>query len=139
MMKEQCITKEKHDEMYKTNEESNERKDLSVEEDLESFIERIKTGKINYKETHYKGTILEKIDEAETFSLCLLDKEKRKKLEQKDEEFMKTFYHHESHHDFYRKKYYGDVDVPEAEWKASESNLKFAKSVCFRETYLIDA
>ena len=83
MMKEQCITKEKHDEMYKTNEESNERKDLSVEEDLESFIERIKTGKINYKETHYKGTILEKIDEAETFSLCLLDKEKRKNLNKK--------------------------------------------------------
>ena len=46
MFKIHCITKEKYEEMYKTNEESDERMNLSVGEDLESFIERIKTGKI---------------------------------------------------------------------------------------------
>jgi len=93
MKKQQCITKEKYEELYQTNEESDKRMDLSVGEDLESFIERIKTGKIN------KETIPVKGDFSKTFLLCLLVKEKRKKLEQKDEEFMKTFYHHEIHHD----------------------------------------
>ena len=40
---------------------------------------------------------------------------------------MKTFWHEEK------------ADVPEAEWKASESNQKFSKSVCYRGTYFIDA
>ena len=31
------------------------------------------------------------------------------------------------------------VDVPEAEWNASESNLKFSESYCFRLTHFIDA
>ena len=47
MSKHNCITKEKFDELYKTNEESEERTDLSVGEDLETFIGNIKTGKIN--------------------------------------------------------------------------------------------
>ena len=33
----------------------------------------------------------------------------------------------------------GEADVPEAEWISSESNLKFARSRCWRETYFIDA
>ena len=123
MNKSYCITMEKYDKMYKTNEESDKRKDLSVGEDLETFIGRIKNGEIN-KETIPKFGEWEKM-----FLLCLLDKEERKKLEQKDDDFMKTFF-------------FGDVgkaDVPEAEWKASESNMKFAQSWCFRRTYLIDA
>ena len=31
-----------------------------------------------------------------------------------------------------------EADVPEAEWKASESNLKFSESSCYRETFIID-
>ena len=34
---------------------------------------------------------------------------------------------------------FGKADVPEAEWKASESNMKFARSECIRGTYFIDA
>ena len=124
MYREHCITKEKYEEMYKTNEESDKRMDLSVGEDLESFIEKIKTEKI-------KDTIPESGDRSKSFLLCLLDKDERKKLEQKDENFRKLFESHQWGH--------REVDVSEAEWEASESNLKFAKSVCWRETYLIDA
>ena len=121
MYKFNCITKEDFEEMYKTNEESETRMDLSVEEDLETFIERIKNGKI------HKDTIPEYGERKFSFLLCLLDKEERKKLDQKDEDFMKTFNWREA------------ADVPEAEWKASESNLKFSASHGCRITYFIDA
>ena len=120
MHKRHCITKEKFEEMYKTEEESETRMDLSVGEDLETFIERIKNGEIN------KDTIPEDGEEKDLFLLCLLDKEERKKLEQKDEDFMKTFWEEEA-------------DVPEAEWNASESNLKFSRSSGVRITHFIDA
>ena len=124
MHKENCITMEKYEEMYKTNEESEKRMDLSVGEDLETFIGRIKNGEIN------KDTIPENGEYKRLFLLCLLDKEERKKLEQKDYDFMKTF------SDGYCGR---EADVPEAEWKASESNMKFARSDCWRFTYFIDA
>ena len=108
--------------MYETNEESEKRMDLSVGEDLETFIGRIKNGEIN------KDTIPEDGEYKNLFLLCLLDKEERKKLEQKDYDFMETFWWND-----------GKADVPEAEWKASESNMKFAKSKCLRTTYFIDA
>ena len=54
MYKENCITKEKYEEMYKTDEESEKRMDLSVGEDLETFIGRIKNGEIN-KDTIPEG------------------------------------------------------------------------------------
>ena len=125
MRKHKCITKEEYEELYKTNEETEERMDLSVGEDLETFIGRIKNGEIN------KYTIPKTGEEELTFLLCLLDKEERKKLEQKDEDFMETFWWHV---DFRR-----EADVPEAEWKASESNMKFARSGCSRKTYFIEA
>ena len=121
MYKEKCITKEKFEEKYKTEEKNERRIDLSVGEDLETFIERIKNGEIN------KDTIPEHGDRKYLFLLCLLDKEERKKLDQKDEDFMKKF------------TWGKDADVPEAEWNASESNLKFSKSECYRRTHFIDA
>ena len=123
MHREKCITKERCEEMYKTNEESEKRMDLSVGEDLETFIEKIKNGEIN------KVTIPRYGDYKKSFLLCLLDQDERKKLEQKDEAFLETFYEHGLR----------GADVPEAEWKASESNMKFAKSYCRRATYFIDA
>ena len=134
MNKEHCITKERYDKLYKANEESESRLDLSAGEDLESFIANIKNGEIN------SDTIPKFGDRrppwvwphfrSKTFLLCLIDKEERKKLEQEDEDFMKTF----------QEGYFGrGADVPEAEWKRSESNMKFAKSASFRETYFIDA
>ena len=107
--------------MCQTKEESETRMDLSVGEDLETLIERIKNGEIN------KDTIPEDGDYKKSFLLCLLDKEERKKLEEKDKDFMETFYEG-------RK-----ADVPESEWNASESNLKFSQLLCERETYFIDA
>ena len=120
MDKHYCITKEKFEEMYQTKEESETSMDFSAGEDLETFIERIKNGKIN------KDTIPERGDYKVSFLLCLLDKEERKKLERQDEDFMDTFRLEKA-------------DVSEAEWSASESNLKFSKSRCFRKTYFIDA
>ena len=130
MYREHCITKERYDELYKANEES-ERMDLSVGEDLETFIGKIKNGKIN-KDTIRKFGDRRPHFRSKMFLLCLLNKEERKKLQQKDQPFMKTF----------REGYIKDgrgADVPEAEWKRSESNMKFAKSYSFRETYFIDA
>ena len=124
MFKMNCITMEKYEEHYKTNEESAKRTDLSLGEDLESFIGKIKDGKIN----HY--TIPENGDQNFYFLLCLLDKEERKKLEQRDETFLETF-----EWDMVG----GEADVLEAEWKASASDMKFSKSLCWRATYFIEA
>ena len=121
MQKGDCITKEKFEEMYQTKEESETRMDLSVGEDLETFIERTKNGEID------KDTIPERGEHKYLFLLCLLDKKERKKLEHKDEDFIKTFYEGE------------EADVPEAEWNASESNLKFSRSSGVRITHFIDA
>ena len=133
MHREHCITKERYDELYKASEES-ERMDLSLGEDLETFIGRIKNGEIN-KDTIRKFGDRRPHNEMflssrRKFLLCLLDKEERKKLEQKDYDFMETFF----------ESWAGrEADVPEAEWKASESNMKFAKSYCSRRTYVFDA
>ena len=113
MVKTNCITMEKYEEMYKTNEESEKREDLSVGEDLETFIGNIKMGKFPISE-----------DYNPSFLLCLLDTAKRRKLEEKDKDFLQTFYDVEA-------------DVPDAEWKESESNMKFAKFSCRRRTYFI--
>ena len=117
-----CITKEKYEEMYKANKETEKREDLSVGEDLETFIRKIKNGQIN------KYTIPEDGERIAMFLSCLLKTEERRKLEQKDNAFMNTFSFHQV----------GLADVHEVEWKASESNLKFARSVCWRKTYSID-
>ena len=110
--------------MYQTKEENETRMDLSVGEDLETFIEIIKNGEIN------KDTIPEGGEYKSSFLLCLLDKEERKKLERKDEDFMETF----------RETFWGrEADVPEAEGKASESNLKFSRLGCYRFTLFINA
>jgi len=121
MFKHHCITKEKVEEMYQTKEKNETRMDLSVGEDLESFIARIKNREIN------KYTIPEDGEDKESFLLCLLDEEERKKLDQKDFDFIETF------------SWSGRADVTEAEWNTSESNLKFSESGCSRNTYYIDA
>ena len=91
--------------------------------ELETFIDKIKDGKIN------KDTIPKDGHRVNAFLLCLLDKEERKKLEHKDFDFIKTF----------KLSIKEKADVPVAEWKASESNMKFSKFECWRRTYFIDA
>ena len=126
MFKMNCITLEKYEEYYKTNTINSEEggKRISVGDDLETFLGEVKDGKLN------NHTIPEIGDICNTFLLCLLDKEERKKLEQRDETFMETF-----EWDMLG----GEADVPEAEWKASASDMKFSKSLCWRATYFIEA
>ena len=76
MYRDCCITKQEFEEKYKTNEKSETRMDLSVGEDLESFIERTKHGKIK-EHTKY---MMENEEYKSSFLLCLLDEEERKKL-----------------------------------------------------------
>ena len=106
--------------MYKANEKIEEREDLSVGEDLETFIRKIKNGEINKEKWRNEQGIWVNM----LFLICLLDTKERKKLDQKDEAFMETFL--------------GSPDIPEAEWNESESNLKFELSYCWRRTYFID-
>ena len=115
-----CITKEQFDEMYKTNQESEERIDLSAGDDLETLIGSIKSGVIE-KELFSGGE-----DYKHTFLLCLLDEKERQKLKSKDEDFMHTFL-------------FQNPDVPDAKWKLSKSKLKYARSYCSRQTYFIHA
>ena len=77
MVKENCITKEKYEEMYKTNEESEKREDLSVGEDLEFLIGNIKMGNFPTREENvcYRCK--------SSFLLRLLGTEERRKLEGK--------------------------------------------------------
>ena len=92
--KHECITKEKYDEMYKTNEESEKRMDLSVGEDLESFIENIKNGKMNEDTMSCSRCCQPQADRSQPFLICLLDGAQRRKLEQKDQAFMEKFSNH---------------------------------------------
>ena len=123
MEKQNCITKETFEKFYQVDKDIDERDDLSIGEDLESFIRRIKLGEIN-KQTIPKGGELK-----ESFKFSLLNEDEKRKLEIKDEDFMKTFFMGE----------WDEADVPDAEMKMSESKLKFARSFCYRETYLINA
>ena len=123
MSKNNCITKEKYDAMYENIEDNFERKDLSVGEDLEALIRRIKNHKMNKDSIPFDG------DFKESFLLCLLDKEERQKLEQKNEAFLQTFNLHDI----------GKADVREKDWKLSESNSKFSRSNCRRLTFFIEA
>ena len=95
MLKNNCITKEKYEEIYKINEQSEERGDLSVGEDLETFLRNIKDGKMNSGMFSYnqdspfflasnggmpnnKRRPPEK--SRDLFLICLLDREERKNL-----------------------------------------------------------
>ena len=84
-----------------------------------------------------KNTIPKNGEKQNLFLLCLLGKEERKKLEEKNFDFLETFFNHIFDESDEPNEF--PVDVPEAEWKASESNLKFARSLGSRSTYFIDA
>ena len=121
MLKSNCITKETFEKEYQVDKDIDERDDLSIGEDLESFIRRIKLGEIN------KQTIPKYGERKKSFKFSLLNEDEKRKLEIKDEDFMMTFL------------YEDEADVPDAEMKMSESKLKFARSYCYRITYLINA
>lgn len=138
MRKDYCITKEQFDIEYgiKHDDEKNnvmnekERDDLSVGEDLETFIRRIKNGEIE-KETCPEGEM------KKTHSLCLLDKDQRRKLDRKDQDFLRTF---EWGHISILPDRIGLADVTVEEWKKTEyKHLKFSKSSAWRRTIFVQA
>ena len=111
---------------------------LSIGDDLEDLIERIKkdelnesgTGRNGHDETFTQhGKTLHKHGQTFTFHVELVTKKDRKKLENGDEQFKKTFWNYDAHG--------MNPDVSKEEMKASESDLKFALSLCKRSTYLI--
>ena len=124
MTKEHCITKEKFDIAYEINDEkknsteNRERGDLSVGEDLEAFMKRIKNGNYSTRKQFREKKL--------SHLLKLLDKEERRKLRKKDETFFKMFY------------YGNDADVDEEEWKKTEfKHLKYSRTTAYRETFFI--
>ena len=121
MHKNNCITKENVLNDYQANKESESRDDLSVGEDLETYIKRILSGDMT------REMIPESGETKGNLLICLLDKKERWKLDRKDEEFLNSFWDDEC-----------KVDIPLEEWNKSESNLKFSSSVSWRATYLIE-
>ena len=124
MYKQNCITKEKYTEEYKINDEIGEREELSLGEDLETFLTNIKQGRLTNETIAYEEDFTKY-----TFLIRLLNANDRRRLDQKDKEFMETFF----------RNSYGEADVPREEWESSESNLKFSQSWCHRETHFIEA
>ena len=88
----------------------------SVNDDLESFFEDIQLGKE-----------LTKDDGQYVYSYFLpkLTEEELDLIERKDKDFMYTFYRQMT------------ADVSKADMEASESNSKFVRGHCQRETYTI--
>jgi len=129
MTKENCITKEQFDIEYRITNDgeadttaTEERDDLSLGEDLETLIRRIRNGEITKEKNPYGGIAIQ------THLLCLLDKEERRMLDRKDENFLKTFLAWDM------------ADVDEEEWKKSEyKHLKFSYSLARRQTTFVEA
>ena len=85
----------------------------SVNDDLESFFEDLRLGK-------------EPDERVYTYFLPKLTEEEMKLVEQKDTNYLQSFFH-------------GDkADVPEAEMLLSESDSKFLKGSGDRKTFTID-
>ena len=84
-------------------------------------MNKIKNGEITKETCPKVGEI------KQSFLFCLLNKEERKKLRMKDENFLKTFSTGER------------CDVPNEEWKKSEyKHLKYSKSLTIRQSTFVD-
>ena len=170
MSKHNCITKEQFDIEYgiTNNENENEikmkeRNDLSVGEDIETLIKKMKNGEIT-KAPVSTEPFIEKGNYKESHLLCLLDKDERRKLDTKDENFLRTFAKHldtkdenflrtfakhsytdenyfrtSEEHFYTEEKTSSSADVPDEEWQKTEfKNLKYSKSSSSRHTQFID-
>ena len=100
-------------------EETNQRINLSIGEDLESFLERIRNG----------VSLIPEYDEyKESFDICLLRPEEIIKLEQKDKSFMNTFIN-------WGEKVTIQSKAERLDRKKSEK--RFSKKLCWRKTLFI--
>ena len=105
------ITKEAMEKYTKGEEDKKD----SVNDDLESFFEDLRLGK-------------EPDEQVRTYFLPKLTAEEMKLVEQKDTNYLQTFY----------EGYWGrNPDVPEAEMLLSESDSKFLYGEGYRETFTI--
>ena len=120
MSKVNCVTKERFENYHnKTNLPESE--DFTVGDDLETFIRRIKKGKITQQSIPDRG------EEKVSHLFRLLDKEERRKLDMKDQDFLHTF----------RDR--NDADVPEGHWKNTDyKHLKFSYSWAYRRTTFVN-
>ena len=110
-----CITSEDFEIFYKVDEDVDRRDDVSIGEDLESLLERIKSGE-------FCNSLVPVNDEyKESFNIQLLTPEEMVKLEQKDKTFMETFA-------------CNNPDVPKEKMDESDSKKKFSYSSCWRKT-----
>ena len=124
MHKNNCITKDQVLIDYQTNEELETRDDLSVGEDLETLKKRI----LNKEMT--RELIPERGELKGHFLICLLDEIESLRLESQDKEYLTTYWDDERGGPY--------IFFPLGEWNKSKSDLKFAKSVSWRATYVID-
>lgn len=109
------ITKEEYELMYETDKKSDEREDLSVGEGLETFVEKIKNGRVNENTIPIDGAL------SRTFLLSLLSEEESNKLEQLDPGFMRTFTMH-----------------ADTSWRVNPDIQEYINSDCKCRTYFIN-
>ena len=114
-----CVTKEAVDEKYEDESDSDDREDLTIGDDLDSFKMRILAQKFS------KNSLGEYGEKKHSFQFSLLTIDEKQKLEQKDSHFIQQFYT-------------PNPDVPEAIMKISESNSKYVESECWRDTFCIE-
>ena len=117
--KSNCITQEDLEVLYNIDEDVDRQSYPSIGEDLECFLQRIKSGQICTDMTPYKE------ESQGSFNSCLLTPEEMVKLHQKDQNFLKTFT-------------WPDPDVPKAKMDQSESKKKFSKSFGHRRTFFMN-
>ena len=114
-----CVTKEKYEELYeKGGQIDGTKMELSLGDDLEDFLNRIKNNEIHDHELGPGDNLIN------TFHLSLLSSGQKRKLAINDDDYRKTFHNH-------------DPDVPKKEMAKSESKSKYAFSLCRRGTYII--
>ena len=114
-----CVTKEKYEQLYENGGEiDGGRTKLSLGDDLEDFLNRIKNNEIHDHELGQEDNWIN------TFHLSMLSPEQKRKLAISDNDYLKTFHNH-------------DPDIPKTEMAKSESKSKYAFSLCRRATYNI--
>ena len=112
------VTKEVMKDFYKGNIRSNDSQfswEESVQEDLESFFEKLKIGK-------------EEREDIATYFLPKLTNEEMKLVEMKDQEHLEEYVWY-----FIGRP----VDVDAVEFEESESNSKYVRAKCVRYTFLL--
>ena len=135
-----CVTKEKYEEIYINGAGAKLDYQISVGDDIENFVHRVIEGKITQDELGPRDLFGRSIGIL-SYHLALLTTDEKQRLSINDELYLKSF------RPWIQGKQSGinrqirlltrSVDVPKAEMDASESERKYALSLCQRKTHLI--